>query len=216
MTINRNCVLTNDVETTSIWFNRLSDETGLKVVQKGMPVLLDIYAGYGIKSTFFIVGDMAKKWPEVVKMVSNSGHEVASHGWSHEVDQAFDILSLGEQIQHLSKSKKLLEDISGQEVVSFRAPALRVNEHTPVALAETGYKYDSSVASQRFDMFMSFGSLKKIKWLTSPRKPYRTSPSSLFRMGNGSIVEIPLSAFILPYTSTTLRIFPLIRNTSHF
>ena len=119
-------------------------------------------------------------------------------------------MSIEEQIKHLSKSKKLLEDISGQEVVSFRAPALRVNEHTPVALAETGYKFDSSVASQRFDMFMSFGSLKKMRWLTAPRKPYITDPNSLFRRGSGSIVEIPLSAFVLPYTSTTLRIFPLL------
>lgn len=208
MSIDKNCVLSNDVETTSIWFNTLSDETGLKVVKEGMPRLIDIYERYGIKSTFFVVGDMAQKWPEVVKLVSNAGHEVASHGWSHEVDQAFDVLSLALQIQHLSKSKKLLEDISGQEVVSFRAPALRINEHTPVALAETGYKFDSSVASQRFDMFMSFGSLNKMKWLTAPRKPYRTAPNSLFNRGNGSIVEIPLSAFIMPYTSTTMRIFP--------
>lgn len=208
MTFNKNCVLSNDVETTSIWFNTLSDETGLRVINEGMPILLDIYARYGIKSTFFIVGDMAQKWPEVVKMVSNAGHEVASHGWSHEVGQAFDVLSLDEQIRHLSKSKKLLEDISGQEVVSFRAPALRINKHTPIALTEAGYKYDSSVASQRFDMFMSFGSFRKMKWLIAPRKPYRTSPKSLIRRGTGSIVEIPLSALILPYTSTTLRIFP--------
>ena len=214
------CLLTNDVETTSIWQNNLSDITGSKVVKDGMPKLLHIYEKYGIKSTFFIVGEMAKKWPEVVQMISNAGHEVASHGWSHEVNQAFDVLSLVQQIQHLSNSKKLLEDISGQEVVSFRAPALRINDHTPVALAETGYKYDSSVASQRFDMFMSFGSYNKMKWLTAPRKPYITDSNSLFRRGNGSIIEIPLSAFIMPYTSTTMRIFPLLtsmqRKLVHF
>lgn len=205
---NRICILSNDVETTSIWHNTLSDKTGILVIKQGMPKLLDIYHKYGIKSTFFIVGDMAEKWPEVVKMVSNAGHEVASHGWSHEVDQAFDILSYKEQLLHLSKSKKILEDISGQEVVSFRAPALRVNKYTPIALEESGYRFDSSVASQRFDMFMSFGGLKKLKWLTSPRKPYLTDPNSLFKKGNGKIVEIPLSALIMPYTSTTLRIFP--------
>lgn len=206
----QNCLLTNDVETTSLWFNSLSDKTGLKVVQEGMPKLLDIYTRFGIKSTFFIVGNMAEKWPELVKMVSNAGHEVASHGWSHEVDQAFDVLSFDEQIRHLSQSKKLLEDISGHEIVSFRAPALRVNEHTPVALKETGFKYDSSVASQRFDMFMSFGSLNKMKWLLTPRIPYATDPNSLFKRGKGTIIEIPLSAFFLPYTSTTLRIFPIL------
>ena len=47
------CLLTNDVETTSIWFNSLRDETGLKVLKEGMPVLLDLYEKYEIKTTFF-------------------------------------------------------------------------------------------------------------------------------------------------------------------
>ena len=72
-------------------------------------------------------------------------------------------------IKHLKESKAILEDLSGQEVISFRAPALRVNEDTHKALEESEYKIDSSVASQRFDMFMSFGGLKKLNWLTAPR-----------------------------------------------
>lgn len=215
MIIHRSCVLSNDVETTSIRNNCLSDRTGLKVIKYGMPILLEIYDKYEIKSTFFIVGDMAKKWPEIVTMVSKAGHEVASHGWTHEVSQAFDVLSYNEQIKHLTMSKKLLEDISGQEVVSFRAPALRINEYTSLALAETGFKYDSSVASQRFDMFMSFGSLKKLKWLTAPRRPYITDTNSLVKKGNGCIIEVPLSAFLLPYTSTTMRIFPYLTSIQH-
>ena len=47
------CLLTNHVETTSIWFNSLRDETGLKVLKEGMPVLLDLHEKYGIKTTFF-------------------------------------------------------------------------------------------------------------------------------------------------------------------
>ena len=49
------CLFTNDVETMSIWFNDLRDETGLKVLREGMPLLLDIYARYGIKTTFFLL-----------------------------------------------------------------------------------------------------------------------------------------------------------------
>ena len=51
--MNKYCLLTNDVETTSIWFNTLRDETGLKVLKEGMPVLLDLYSKYDIKTTFF-------------------------------------------------------------------------------------------------------------------------------------------------------------------
>lgn len=204
------CLFSNDVEEHSIWYNCLRYETGKKVVDEGIPLMLEIYAELGIKSTFFITGFMAEHFPHVVKIILSYGHEIASHGYSHEVDKSFDILNYSEQIQHLTKSKKILEDLSGQEVISFRAPALRINKYTPIALAETGFKIDSSVASQRFDMFLSFGSKNKMGWLNAPRLPYITAKDNLFKKGSGTIVEVPLTAFILPFTSTTMRILPQI------
>lgn len=204
---------TNDVETHSIWFNELRDETGLKVLEEGMPLLLDIYQEYNIKSTFFFTGTIAKKFPGVVKMILPFQHEVGSHSYSHEPDQALDILPYKNQLEHLKNSKKLLEDISGQEVISFRAPALRVNEFTAEALVEVGFKIDSSVASQRFDMFLSFGGFNKLKWLLAPRLPYRTDINNLFKEGKGGVVEVPLSANIFPYNGTLMRVFPLITRT---
>jgi peptidoglycan/xylan/chitin deacetylase (PgdA/CDA1 family) len=204
------CLWTNDVEATSIWFNSLRYETGKKVLMDGMPKLLDVYSKYNIKSTFFFTGYMAQEFPEIVKMIIPYGHEVACHGFSHKMEDAFDILPLDKQIEQLHKAKTILEDLSGQEVISFRAPALRVNKFTPIALNETGFKIDSSVASQRFDLFFSYGGIKKLKWLISPRNPYRTAHDSLFKKGNGKIIEVPLSAFIFPFTSTTMRIFPRI------
>jgi len=202
------CLLSNDVETTSIWHNTLRDKTGYKVLKEGMPLLLDLYEKYNVKSTFFFTGYIAKLYPEIVKMVIPYGHEVGSHGLSHTKENGFDVMPLAKQILHLKESKKILEDICGSEVISFRAPALRVNNDTAIALSECEYKIDSSVASQRFDMFMSFGGLKKLNWLTAPRKPYMTSKTSLFKKGDGSIIEIPLSASFVPYLSTTMRIFP--------
>lgn len=201
-------LFTNDVETTSIWLNTLRDKTGYKVLEEGMPILLDIYAKYNVKSTFYFTGYIAKLIPDVVKMIINEGHEVASHGKSHLKEDGFDVMSFERQKDHLIETKKLLEDISGQEVISFRAPALRVNEDTTRALIEAGYKIDSSIAAQRFDFFMSFGGLKKLKWLTAPRLPYYTSPNSLFRKGEGPLIEVPLTALFFPYVGTTMRIFP--------
>ncbi|MET2984884.1 polysaccharide deacetylase family protein [Aureibaculum conchae] len=202
------CLLSNDVETTSLWHNTLRDESGYKVLKEGMPLLLDLYAKYNVKSTFFFTGYMAKLYPEVVKMVIPYGHEVGSHGLLHTKEHGFDVMSLEKQINHLKESKDILENIIGEEIISFRAPALRVSNDTALALEKTGYKIDSSVASQRFDMFMSFGGLKKLNWLTAPRLPYRTSKNTLFKKGEGSIIEIPLSASLIPYLSTTMRIFP--------
>ena len=148
-------LLTNDVETHSIYYNDLRDETGHQVYKQAIPYLLDLYEKKNIKSTFFITGHIAKLYPEVVKMIANKGHEIACHGLTHEVNMAFDTMSLEDQISHLKEAKKILEDISGKEVISFRAPALRVNKDTPRALEEAGFKIDSSISPQRLDFFFS-------------------------------------------------------------
>lgn len=196
------------METTSIWFNALRDETGLKVLQEGMPVLLDIYRKYSITTSFFFTGYIASLYPKLVRMVLDDGHEVGSHGKSHLPENGFDVMPFERQKEHLEYSKKLLEDISGQEVLSFRAPALRVGKYTARALIESGYRIDSSIASQRFDFFLSFGGLTKLKWLTTPRLPYQVDINNIYKKGESVLVEVPLSAFFFPYVGTSMRILP--------
>lgn len=202
------CIITNDVETTSILNHKLRDKTGDYVLNQGMPRLLDLYDRYGVKATFFYTGHIAKLYPEVVRMAHERGHEVGSHGLTHEVDQAFDVLSPHEQLSHLRQSKQILEDIIGEEVVSFRAPAARVDKGFPTILAEAGFKVDSSVSSQRLDMMFSFGALKKLHWLTAPRKAYPAQKDNIFRKGDSEVLEIPISAFGFPYIGTFMRIAP--------
>ncbi|MCD4680712.1 MAG: polysaccharide deacetylase family protein [Bacteroidales bacterium] len=214
------CLITNDVETTSILNHKLSDKTGEYVLKQGMPRLLELYAKYNVKATFFFTGYIATLYPEVVKMIQPYGHEIGSHGLTHRADQAFDVLPLEKQIDHLRQSKAILEDISGEEILSFRAPAARVNYNISRALEEAGYKIDSSVSSQRLDMLFSFGSFKKLNWIIAPRKPYFTAKDNVFKKGNSSILEIPISAFGFPYIGTFMRIFPslnrLTRNVLYF
>jgi peptidoglycan-N-acetylglucosamine deacetylase len=202
------CHFSSDVEEHSLWFNTLRDETGSKVLSTSMPKLLELYEYYSIKSTFFVTGYMGNKFPEIVRMIANQGHEIGSHGKSHLKENGFDVMPYEKQLRHLDYSKKLLEDISGSEVISFRAPALRINEDTTRALIKTGFRIDSSVSSQRFDFGFSFGSKQKAKRLFAPRLPYKTSPESLYLKGDGPMVEVPVSAIILPYIGATMRIFP--------
>ena len=216
MSKNKHCLITNDVETTSILNHKLRDKTGEYVLNQGMPRLLDLYDKYGVKATFFYTGHIAKLYPDVVRKAYERGHEVGSHGLTHEVDQAFDVLSPEVQLSHLKQSKQILEDIIGEEVVSFRAPAARVDKGFPEILSEAGFKVDSSVSSQRLDMMFSFGALKKLHWLTAPRKAYFAQADNIFRKGDSDILEAPISAFGFPYIGTFMRIAPTLnRFTRH-
>lgn len=202
------CLITNDVETTSILNHKLRDKTGEYVLKQGMPRLLDLYDKCGVKATFFFTGHIAALYPQVVKMAYDRGHEVGSHGLTHEVSQAFDVLTPDEQLSHLRQSKQILEDIIGDEVISFRAPAARVNEKFPQIMKEAGFKVDSSVASQRLDMFFSFGVLKKLHWITASRKAYLVNEENIFKKGDSEVMEVPISAVGFPYIGTFMRIAP--------
>ena len=201
-------MITNDVETTSILNHKLRDKTGEYVLNQGMPRLLDLYDKYGVKATFFYTGHIAQLFPDVVRMAHERGHEVGSHGLTHEVSKAFDVLSPEEQLSHLKQSKQILEDIIGEEVVSFRAPAARVDKRFPLVMKEAGFKVDSSVSSQRLDMMFSFGALKKLNWLTAPRHAYFAQEENIFRKGESEVLEVPISAMGFPYIGTFMRIAP--------
>lgn len=202
---------TNDVEHTSVngsTFERIADQ----VEQVTLPALLDLYEKYGVHSTFFVLGQLAEIRPNIVRMIAQRGQEVASHGYSHDYKRAFDVLSLDEQINELRESKDRLEQLCGQEVVSFRAPALRVNSDTPCALKEAGYRFDSSIAPQRMDAFMSLGGKNKKQWLGAPRAVYETAKDNLARRGDSGIIEVPVSSYGVPYIGTVMRISPHMLN----
>lgn len=204
------CFITNDVETTSLVYHQLRDETGKLVLSQGMPRLLDLFDELNIKTTFFYTGYIAERFPDVVKIAHQRGHEVASHGYSHLVKNAFDVMPNEKIKEHLFKSKDILEQITGEEVISFRAPALRIKKNFTPFLLDAGFKIDSSVASQRIDMFMSFGSKHKLNWLLSPRSPYFASEKNIFSKGNSELLEIPVTSILIPYIGTVMRISPLL------
>ena len=175
--------MTIDVESFSIPLNRCDSETGKKVYEVGLPLLLDLFAKYDIKGTFYFTGEMAEAFPEAIELVKAWGHEIGCHGYDHSPERAFDVLGYDEQIAELMRAKKVIEKVAGK-IESFRAPALRINEDTIRALEETGFTSDSSVCSQRFDGPFTFGSKRKLKWLFAPRKPYFLSYDSIIRVEN--------------------------------
>lgn len=208
--------ITNDVEATTIQGEAYREDMALRAINEALPKVLSLYKKYNVKATFFCQGSMVEKHPELIDMIQKDGHEIACHGWVHDSNQAFDVLSYKEQVEHLTKAKTILDKYSDTPVISFRAPALRVNEDTPMALMKTGFKIDSSVSPQRLDAFMSLGSKKKLKWIFAPRTIYETSGKDLSKKGNSGIREVSVSAFGLPYISTMMRISPFLHKITRW
>lgn len=118
-------------------------------VQIGMNFILDALADKNIKATFFILGWIADRCPELVKKISDQGHEIACHGYSHT---PIDLMT-PESFEHdLKRAIDSLERITGQKIKGFRAPSFSVMEKTAWALPiikKLGLEYDSSIFSTR-------------------------------------------------------------------
>jgi len=115
--------------------------------------ILELFARQRIHATFFVLGWVAERFPALVRDISTSGHEVASHGFGHE---RLTNLSRAEFREGIVRTKHLLEDLSGNQVSGYRAPSWSIGPATLWAheeLREAGYRYSSSVAPIRHDLY---------------------------------------------------------------
>ena len=107
--------------------------------------LLDLFDEAHAKGTFFVLGWVARRHPELVRHIASRGHEVASHGVTHRM---ITELSPAEFRAEAVESRLLLENLCGARVIGFRAPSYSVNRETLWALEvlrDSGYEYDSSI-----------------------------------------------------------------------
>jgi polysaccharide deacetylase family protein (PEP-CTERM system associated) len=139
--------------------------------------VLDLFSDADVRGTFFTLGWVAERHPQIIRRIVSDGHELASHGFGHErVDQ------IGEaKFRHdIRQAKAVLEDAAGVEVVGYRAPTFSISARaTPWAhrvLADEGYLYSSSVFPISHDLYGS---------PDAPRHPYRPSADG--------VVELPMT-----------------------
>jgi polysaccharide deacetylase family protein (PEP-CTERM system associated) len=114
-------------------------------VEANMERILALFGDAGIKATFFTLGWIAERYPQVVRAIVDNGHELASHGYSHLRASDQGRIEFSRDIR---SAKRLLEDIGGQEVVGYRAPSFSIGEANLWALdalLEAGYRYSSSI-----------------------------------------------------------------------
>ncbi|WP_250658256.1 XrtA system polysaccharide deacetylase [Alkalimarinus coralli] len=143
--------------------------------------LLELFASNTVNATFFTLGWVAERYPNIVKKIAAAGHEVASHGYSHQLiyNQTPEVFK-----EETYKSKVILEDIIQKDVIGYRAASYSITNKSKWALdtlCELGFRYDSSIFPVKHDLYGIPG---------SPRWPYKLETEH----GN-SIVEFPISTF---------------------
>lgn len=179
-----------------------------KGLEEGVPVLLDLLNTKKIKSTFFVIGEVAEKYPEICMEILKNGHEIGCHGLYHEVlgDFLFDIPGvkslLKEEIRNrIIIATDLIKRATGKKPVSFRCPRLWGSTNCINILEELGYLADASYP-------MSF--------YNNQLAPYHPSKENWLEKGNLKILEIPNFADITERDSKSMSLdnWPLFRTTS--
>ena len=148
-------------------------------VERNVGRILELLSQRDIKATFFTLGWVAERYPQLVRAIVAGGHELASHGYGHE--RASD-LSRDAFTQDVTRAKKMLEDLSGKPVLGYRAPSFSIGTANLWAfdvLADAGYSYSSSVYPIKHDHY-----------------GMPDSPRFAYRLANG-LLEVPV---------TTLRV----------
>jgi polysaccharide deacetylase family protein (PEP-CTERM system associated) len=170
----------------------------LRVVQNTRKILR-LLEQHETRATFFILGWIAEKCPSLVKQIDAEGHEVASHGYGHELIYKLTPEAFYNDLQ---RSIKILESITGKRVFGYRAPSFSVTPETEWAidaLKDAGFRYDSSIFPTSFHNRYGYNGISCLP----------------FRFKNG-LLEIPLSTYRLGKTHFPLagggyfRLFPYV------
>ncbi len=110
-------------------------------VERNTERMLELLDEHGVRATFFVLGWVAERCPSLVQRLAAAGHEVASHGYGHEL--VYD-LSEREFRDDVRRCKQLLEDLTGTPVRGYRAPSFSITDWSIPVLQDLGFVYDSS------------------------------------------------------------------------
>ncbi len=150
-------------------------------VERNCDAILQMFADADVQATFFTLGWVAQRHPQLMQRIAAEGHELASHGWDHARVFRMD---REEFARDLDMSRKAIEDAAGVRVTGYRAPSFSIDHRTPWAymiLAEQGFAYSSSVAPITHDHY---------GWREAPRFAFRPLPWS-------DLIELPVTTAML-------------------
>ena len=150
--------------------------------------ILEVLTNHRVLSTFFVLGWVAERHKDLIRRIAASGHEIASHGYEHQ----HILAQLPHQFREdVKKTKRILEDITGQSVHGYRAPNFSITSETKWALqilAEEQYTYDSSIFPIYHDQYGLPGANPFVhKLFTDSGSIWEIPPSTL-----GEIAPLPV------------------------
>jgi polysaccharide deacetylase family protein (PEP-CTERM system associated) len=122
-------------------------------VDRNVSRILELFAKYRVRATFFLLGWVAEKFPHLSQEIAAAGHEIGCHGYAH---RRLHTMTPGQFQQDLRRATALLSDQAGRPIRSFRAPSFSIVRATLWAydiLSEEGYSFDSSVFPVRHDLY---------------------------------------------------------------
>jgi len=118
-----------------------------------LPLTSNLKPQTSVRATFFILGWLAERYPHLIRTIKDQGHEIANHGYAHKLIYT----QTKEEFRNdIRKSKAILEDITGSEVIGYRAPSYSITQKSRWALEilmEEGFKYDSSIFPIHHDFY---------------------------------------------------------------
>lgn len=121
---------------------RESWDTKLSRVERNVDLILELLDGNKSSATFFILGWIAERYPQLVKKIYNQGHEVACHGYNHELVYS---LSPEKFKNDVERTKNILEQTIGDKIIGYRAPNFSITDWAIDTLISLGFRYDSSL-----------------------------------------------------------------------
>jgi polysaccharide deacetylase family protein (PEP-CTERM system associated) len=147
-------------------------------VERNTNLILDFLQVHGIYATMFLLGWVAERHKGLVRRIVEEGHELASHGYAHELITGQTPPVFREDIR---RAKHILEDIGGRSILGYRAPTFSITKETEWALpilVEEGYRYDSSIMAVVHDTYGIPGATPTIHQISTESGPIWEVPPS--------------------------------------
>jgi polysaccharide deacetylase family protein (PEP-CTERM system associated) len=179
-------------------------------IERNINLILGLLNERNTKATFFVLGWIAERYPSLIRLIYDEGHEIGCHGYNHDLIFA---LSKEDFYQDVYKAKSILENITGEKVIGYRAPSFSITDWAIDTIKSLGFRYDSSyfpisahnrygkledyeipdnsiseIRKNFFEVMLSYVELGKLKLPWAGGLYFRVIPYNIFKKGINNIL----------------------------